>query len=119
MTSTVICTQCPKGCRMRVAETAEGYAVQGSGCDNGRVFAVSEIENPQRILTTTVEVIGGTAERLPVRSASPVSRQQLPAFVKIVRELKIHAPVEIGSVILADIGHTGIDIVASTSVAAR
>ena len=53
---TILCIVCPNGCRLNAEKSAEGsgYAISGNKCKRGIDFAIAEITNPTRTLTTTV-----------------------------------------------------------------
>lgn len=64
--SSLVCIRCPMGCRMTVTKNADGtLAVAGNTCNRGAEYAVKELTNPMRIVTSTVRVKNG---RQPVVS---------------------------------------------------
>ena len=102
----VTCTLCPTGCQVRFNEARGEY--EGNKCKRGAVFAEQERVAPQRILTTTVKVAGGkkdgsggsgVSKLLPVRSAEPVSKRNLPLLVRELSRITVELPVKCGDVV--------------------
>jgi len=108
---TLTCISCPTGCHIEVRRGASGIeAVEGNRCAKGREFALLEVENPVRYLTTTIRV----GDRLlPVRSDKPLPKGLLFDCVKVLRGLRRDPPVKLGQPIVSDILGTGVNIVAS------
>ena len=59
----LICIVCPKGCRLKVDNE---FNVTGNGCNRGIKYAKDELTNPTRMVTSTVVVLDGEINRLPV-----------------------------------------------------
>ena len=115
-TKQLTCIVCPLGCEMTV--TVEGktvVAVEGNTCPRGKQYATDECTTPVRTLTTFVP-IAGSDEMLPVKSVSPVPKESLFACMEALRGVTVTAPVAIGDVVLENIAHTGVDIVATKKV---
>ncbi|MFW5855704.1 MAG: DUF1667 domain-containing protein [Bacillota bacterium] len=116
----IICVGCPKGCRVTVrAENDEIFDITGYDCDKGREYAVEEFKNPTRILPTTVKVKNGELPLVPVKTDRPVPRSKLISAMKVVAEIVVEAPVEIGDIIVRDILNTGANLVATAKIKER
>ena len=63
----LICICCPQGCRLRVDEEAD-YAVSGHRCQRGEDYGREEMQNPTRVLTSSVRVEGSHIARCPGRT---------------------------------------------------
>ncbi len=112
---TVICTVCPKGCTIEVKIDSGGNIADISGytCERGKKYAVSEISDPRRILTTTVRC---GEEMLSIKSSAPVRKDKLLELMKIIGENKTTPPVKIGDVVIVDIDGEGTDMIATKNV---
>ena len=114
MTKEIICTVCPRGCRITVEGEGEKIlSVEGYGCKRGVTYASNEFINPVRILTTTVLADG---ELLPVRSKEPLPKDKLFDCMEVIRATKVSLPVKMHDVIISNICNTGVDIVATKAV---
>ena len=66
----LICIGCPMGCPLTVEMNGkEVVSVSGNTCKRGATYAEKEVTNPTRIVTSTVRVLGGTAEMVSVKTA--------------------------------------------------
>lgn len=113
----MICIGCPMGCRLTVIESEnKGWLVEGNSCKRGVSYAVNEIENPVRTVTTTVRMEGSAIGWLPVKTAGPVPKDKVLEVVRQLQLLVIEGPVAVGDRVAYDIAGTGVDVVASRSV---
>ncbi|QKN23016.1 DUF1667 domain-containing protein [Caproicibacterium lactatifermentans] len=111
----IICTCCPKGCRLQVDEMQD-YRVTGNGCPNGAVYGRQEATNPVRIVTSTVSIRGGLHPRCPVKTEQAVPKKQVPAVMKALEKVELQAPVSRGQVVLQDICGTGVNLITTRSM---
>lgn len=115
-TKQLTCIVCPLGCELTI--TLDGKTVTevtGNTCPRGKQYAVDECTAPIRTLTTFVR-LADSDEMLPVKSAAPVPKEALFACMEALRGVAVTAPVAIGDVVLPDVAHTGVDIVAAKRV---
>ncbi|GAB6106846.1 DUF1667 domain-containing protein [Fusibacter bizertensis] len=114
-----ICISCPIGCHLVITKSLDEdskLSVTGNRCPKGLKYAESEMTNPTRMVTTTVEILEGEILRLPVRTAKPISKHMIFEVCEALRKVKVNAPVEIGDVIIHNIRSSGVDIIACRSV---
>jgi CxxC motif-containing protein len=110
----IICIICPRGCRIRVEKDERGrIKVSGYGCPRGREYAIQEITNPQRILISVVKCIDGDLPVVSVKTDKPIPRDKLVEASKILANIVVKAPVNIGDVILEDLLGLGVRVVAT------
>lgn len=117
MNKTMTCIVCPIGCELSVSyELKDGKAtditVSGNTCKRGVKYAVTELTDPQRTLTTTIRTEGGSGTLLPVKSSKPIPKDKLFEGMAIVNANKATLPVKVGDVIIADFVTPGVDLVA-------
>ncbi len=114
MTKELICVACPLGCGLTVElENDEIVSVTGNTCPRGKAYAVTELTNPTRMLTTTVKVKGGRLPMVPVRTSVPIPKGKMFDIMKEINKVEIDAPVKVGQVIIEDVLSTGIDVIAT------
>ncbi len=115
MVKNLICVICPKGCKITAQlEGKKIKSIEGNACKRGSEYAVQELINPQRTLTTTVLTSDGRL--LPVKTNRPVSINKLFACMHEVNDIQISLPVKAGSVIIENIAETGADIIATKNL---
>lgn len=112
----MICIVCPKGCRLSVEVKEDKIIVTGNDCPRGIPYAQKEITNPTRVVTSTIKVIGGIHERLPVKTDKDIPKTQNFEVIKVLENIVVHAPVRINQVIVENILGTGANIIASRSM---
>ena len=113
--SELICTVCPKGCRLRVEESND-YAVAGAGCEKGIAYGRSECINPMRTLTSTVRLEGAALRRCPVRTSGAIPKKRLFEAMDALDAVTLHAPVKVGQVVIRDLLGTGCDLIVTRSI---
>ncbi|UCF10961.1 MAG: DUF1667 domain-containing protein [Candidatus Bipolaricaulota bacterium] len=117
------CILCPSGCELDVRTsgepTADSVVVEGNLCPRGEEYALEELLNPRRTLTTTVLVRGGVGTQTSVKTAAPVPRESLAAVRAALLGTTIDAPVAIGDRVAEDVAGTGVDVVATRAIPRR
>ena len=111
------CIGCPMGCPLTVKlEDTEVISIEGNSCKRGAVYGKKEVTDPTRIVTTTVRVSGGTEPVVSVKTKEDIPKDKIFACVRAMKEITVPAPVHIGDVILRDVAHTGVDMIATKNV---
>ena len=111
----LVCIVCPKGCHLKIDEN-NGYSVSGNACARGEEYGKKELQNPTRTLTSTVRITGAAISRLPVKTDREVPKAELPRLVRLLDSVSATAPVQMGDVLVTDIGGTGADLLATRSL---
>lgn len=112
----IICTCCPMGCHMEVTlEDGKVTEVKGNTCKRGANYAVDEITNPKRTLTSTVKTDKGMM--LSVKTAEAIPFGKMTDAMKILAGITVRTPVRIGDIVCKDICGTGVNVVATKNLA--
>jgi len=109
----IICVACPKGCRLEAVRKNGEILVTNEGCKRGIEYAIREIEDPRRMVASTVRVSGGRHPLVPVYTEEPFPKGLIPELLEQLREVGLEAPVRIGQIVLENALNTGINVVAS------
>ncbi len=112
----LVCTICPRGCQLTWRKQVEEIEIEGHQCPRGKAYGLSELKNPVRTLTTTVKVLGGQHALVPVRSVQPIPKGYLHKAMKDLARISLPAPIEAGSVVLADWQGLEVDFIATRSI---
>ena len=116
MEQTITCISCPVGCRMTVTiENGQFVSVTGNTCKRGEIYAKQECISPERMVTAVVPVEGSFMP-LSVKTRSPIPKAKITECMKALSEVKLAAPIKAGSVVIADVCGTGVDIIATKHV---
>ena len=107
------CIVCTKGCALLFSD---GFDVSGNLCPEGAAYAVQELKYPARTVTSTVKISGALSVRCPVKSLHPIDKSLLFDAIKLLDEVELLAPVEVGDIIVSDICGTGVPFVTTRSM---
>lgn len=112
------CIGCPMGCLVTVEmENGEILNVTGNTCKIGDDYARKEVTNPTRIVTSTVLLAGSDKTRLPVKTASDIPKAKIFDVMEEINKASAKAPVKTGDVVISNVAGTGVDIIATRSIA--
>jgi len=96
----LICVECPKGCVLFVdVEEGKVVSVTGHACPKGEAYAFSEIESPQRLLTSSVLAEGLSLKMIPVRTDKPIPKERIFEAMKEIKEIRVREDVRAGDII--------------------
>jgi CxxC motif-containing protein len=118
---TILCIVCPNGCRLHAEKSAEGYAaedyaISGNKCQRGIDFAVAEITNPTRTLTTTVRTSFPGVPVLPVRTAGEIPKGKIREAMDCINAITVSRPLGIGEIVAENILGLGVDVIVTSGV---
>lgn len=114
MIKNLTCIECPKGCSLRIdIENCRVVKVEGEKCPKGKDYAVSEVENPRRILTSTVSARGLNLKMVPVRTDKPIPKDRILEAAAEVRKMKLERAVKAGDVVVNDFLGLGVNLLAT------
>jgi len=111
---TMTCIVCPLGCTLNVDVLGEKIEVTGNTCPRGAKYAISEMTNPVRTLTSVVKVENN--DMLSVKTDTPIPKDLVIKAAKELSKITVKAPIHIGDVILKDIFGTGANVVATKNI---
>lgn len=118
MKKELICICCPLGCMLTIQTNADNeMRVSGNSCPKGEDYAKKEMTDPRRIATTTVRVNNKNIPALPVKTKEGIPRDKIMQCMMELADIVVETPVSMGDVIVANIADTGVDVVASSSLA--
>ncbi|MCD7907537.1 MAG: DUF1667 domain-containing protein [Clostridium sp.] len=117
-TRELICIGCPLGCPLTVRLDGEHLEISGNTCKRGEDYARKEVQNPTRIVTSTVRVTGGDVEMVSVKTKEDIPKDKIFACMDEIHRAAVTAPVHIGDVIIPDCAGTGIPVIAIKEIAA-
>ena len=115
----LICIGCPLGCMLTATlENGVVTTVSGNTCRRGDDYARKECTAPERTVTGTIRVTGGSAPVVSVRTSRPIPKEKVMELAHLMGALRAQAPIRPGDVLAADVLGTGSDLLATCGVAA-
>ena len=113
----LICIVCPRGCQLKAkVENRELIAISGNTCARGKTYALNELTNPTRMITSTVAIDSTELKRLPVMTDKPISKELIFEAMKEINKVKVKAPIKIGEVVIKNILDTDVNIIATRNI---
>ncbi|WP_313583265.1 DUF1667 domain-containing protein [Lacrimispora sp.] len=112
----LICIRCPLGCPLTVSIEGDQVGVTGNSCGRGAEYGKKEVLSPTRVVTSSVRVLGGDLEMVPVKTKQDIPKDKIFVCMEEIRKMEVSAPVSIGDVIIPDCAGTGVSIVATRNV---
>lgn len=106
----MICIVCPVGCHLTIDTNQQ---IGGNRCKRGIDYAIAELTNPTRVLTTTLKTTALHLPRLSVKSRQPLPKAMLMEAMEYLNSIVLNHDVVIGEVIVPNLCNTGISIVAT------
>ena len=117
MIKKITCIECPKGCGLELdIENCHVIKVSGNKCPKGEKYAIAEIEDPVRILTSTVAAQGLSLKMVPVRTDKPIPKSRMREVMKEIKKLKISKPQLPGEIVLKNILGLNVDLIVTRNV---
>ncbi len=108
----ITCIVCPVGCRILI----QGEKISNYKCKNGLQYAIQEIKNPKRDLTTTLKAIGLSKRRVAVRLDSEIQKDKIFDVLKEIKKIKITKKVKRGEIILENVLNLGANLISQETV---
>jgi CxxC motif-containing protein len=117
MIRNITCIECPVGCSLRVdIENCRVVKVEGHKCPKGEKYAVSEVENPVRVLASSVLAQGLSVKMIPVKTDTPIPKERMMEAMAEIKKIRVNEPVGVGDTIKEDLLGLGVRLVVTRSV---
>ena len=110
----IICIECPNGCHVSI-DTDAGKVVKISGnkCPKGEKYALSEVKNPMRVLTTSVLVEDMPFKMLAVKTDKPIPKAELVNAMVEVKKIRVKKPIHVGGIVAENFMGLDVNLVAT------
>lgn len=118
MKTELCCIICPMSCQLHVKLKDDGTIdeITGNSCPRGATYARTEAIDPQRMLTTTIQIKNGKHSLLPVITSKSVSKSKLFDIMKVCKTLSVDMPIMVNDIIIKNIADSGADLIASKTM---
>lgn len=116
-----VCIVCPVGCNLTIEKDdneTEGYKITGNGCIRGKKYAISEMTNPTRIITSTVKIKGLRNIMVPVKTDIAVPKDKIFDIMNKIKSIEIELPIKRKDIIIKNICDTKANLIATKSIEA-
>ena len=113
------CINCTNECRLTAEESGGEIAVEGNGCEKGAEYAISEIKDPRRSLTTTVRTTAPGIPVLPVRTDGEIPKGKIMEAMRALSEVIISGDLEMGDTVVEDLAGSGVRVICTSDALRR
>ena len=113
------CITCPNGCLLSVTADGSDITVEGNGCNRGVDFAVTEMTNPTRSLTTTVRTTFPGVPVLPVRTDGEIPKDRIIEAMGALREVVVSSVINCGDTVIENLLGSGVRVIATSDALLR
>ena len=107
------CIICPRGCRLTVDDDMN---VTGNTCPRGKQYAISELTNPVRTITSSVRVNNRDDLLVSVKTSGSIPKGKIFDVMEEINKLSVQAPTRIGDIVKKDILGLGVDIIVTKNI---
>ena len=90
------CIVCPRGCRLKVDDEMNVY---GNACPRGEKYAIQELTNPTRVVTSSIRVTNRPYTLVSVKTDKPIPKDKMFEVMEEINKLTVEAPTHIGQII--------------------
>ena len=107
------CIVCPRGCRLTIDDELK---VTGNSCPRGAEYAVNEVTNPKRMITSFMRVKNRENCVVSVKTSTSIPKGMIFQVMEEINKVGVDAPTRIGDVAIKNVLGTGADIVITKNV---
>lgn len=107
------CIVCPRGCRLTIDDNMN---VTGNTCPRGKDYAIAEVTNPVRTITSSVRVTNREDLLVSVKTSGPIPKGKIFDVMAEINKVGVLAPTHIGQVVIKDVLGLGVDIVITKDI---
>ena len=107
------CIICPRGCHLVVDDNMN---VTGNTCPRGKEYAISELTNPVRTITSSVRVSNREDLLVSVKTSGSIPKGKIFEVMDEINKLSVEAPTHIGDVVKENILGLGVDILVTKNI---
>lgn len=107
------CIICPRGCHLTVDDNMN---VTGNTCPRGKEYAISELTNPVRTITSSVRVNNRDDLLVSVKTSGSIPKGKIFEVMEEINKISVSAPTRIGDIAKKDVLGLGVDIVITKNI---
>lgn len=94
---TFTCICCPRGCLITIDND---FNVTGNTCPRGKDYALNELKNPLRTVTSSIVVSNRKNTLVSIKTSKPIPKEKIFALMNVINSLSIKAPCKVGDLVI-------------------
>ena len=107
------CIVCPRGCRLKIDDDMNVF---GNACPRGEKYAIQELTNPTRTVTSSIRVTNRPYTLVSVKTDQPIPKDKMFEVMEEINKLTVEAPTKIGDIVKKNILDLGADIIITKNI---
>ena len=107
------CIVCPNGCSLLIDENLN---VSGNLCPRGKEFAINEVANPKRTVTSTCKTSFKDIPVVAVKTSGEIRKEDINKVIEEINKVTINKRMKIGDVVIENVLNSGVNIVISSNI---
>lgn len=112
----MVCIVCPNGCRLSVERTGDKVTVSGNKCKRGEAFAVNELTNPTRSVTTSVKTTVKGYPVISVKTDGEIPKGKIFELMNLCKQIIVTEQLPIGATVATDLFGTGVNLITTKTM---
>ncbi len=107
------CIVCPRGCRLTIDDNMN---VTGNTCPRGKDYAISEVTNPVRTITSSVRVTNREDLLVSVKTSGAIPKGKIFDVMEEINKIGVTAPCHIGQIVKENVLGLGVNIIITKNI---
>lgn len=107
------CIICPRGCQLVVDDAGN---VSGNFCNRGKEYAINELTDPRRTITTTIRVNNRKDTLVSVKTNAPVTKDKIFDVMNEINKISVAAPTKVGQIVAKNVLNLAIDVIITKNI---
>lgn len=108
-----VCIVCPRGCHLTIDDNLN---VTGNFCIRGKQYAINELTNPVRTITSTMRVSNRHDCVVPVKTVPEIPKGKIFEVMNEINSHFLTAPLKIGDIAIKNVCGLESDIIVCNNV---
>ncbi len=113
MARDLVCIMCPRGCNISIDDELN---VTGNQCPKGVKYARTEVQNPMRMVCTTVQTSFKDFPRLSVKTDDEIPLESIFEIMKEINKIVVNERLKPGNIVKKNLCGTNVNLVATSEM---
>lgn len=114
MKKSLTCIVCPNGCRLEI--DVQSHDVSGNKCPRGIAFAINELTDPKRSITTTVRTTLSEYPVISVRTDGDIAKDKIMDLIHLLKDVVVTEYLPIKTVIVHNVFGTDVNVITTANM---
>lgn len=108
------CINCPVGCNLKVTIDGDNITVTGNNCDKGKLYAIDEVTNPKRIVTSIIKT--DRNNYVSCKTDRPVPKDKVLEVASEMKKITVKEPIKIKDILIKNVCGLDVNVVSTKNM---